>query len=415
MNQLQMVSFSSSAKLAALGDEITITCKLKNISGAAIRYWSVGAGINERTITNQTTGNGYVVNAYAVGSSSALDPVTWAAGKSKTFTWTITLPESAKLIFTTHSTRATPMTIEFLTGYSLNSLAIDNYITDVQVLAERYRPAVDEFIVRRAIGSEVNDEGKNALVSVKLSQAENAPSQWAKCNIVFMQAGAASGTDVDCTSRIPALLTGVDNAQGIITSQVDTSYEYLFRISFGDDYENDVRYFPLDMSFANFAQAQCGKGVSFGGFPRSTVEKPLTESHYPIIPYDGVAGVNIYEPNKAVVTTAGRWIDGRPIHRITVELPALSKNVTQLIELGVPGDSVSAIVSIDGVFDAGDGAWMSLMYSNDTTNSFKYHVRTAVINVGTANSQLTLRLITGEERTIAGGHATIAYVSKESD
>ena len=427
MNQLQMSSFSADAARIVPGSAITVTCKLKNTSGETIKSMSVGVGLMEKAFPDYTA-NAYVF-AYAMGSRTLVESVgSWAAGKSKTFTWTVTLPDSElTALFDKYSTRAMPLVLYFITANSANERGNDTYVCDVvgnsvTVLNSFCTPTVEKFEVVRT----PDDESSAVAVSIKLAQSESAYSNSAwkpSCELHYKLENENDFSSIDLTSMIPTLLEGVTGNTDIVAAEIPTQYDCDFKIIFKDAYESASRSTDVPNAFANFALSETGAGASFGMFPTSTAAdpetgtpaNPLLESAYPIIPYAGVAGVNIYEPNNAVVTTAGRWIDGRPIHRVTVELPALGKNVTKPIELGIPGDSVGAIVSIDGVFDAGDGAWMSLMYSNNTTNNFKYHIRTAVINVGTANSQLTLRLITGEERTIAGGHATITYVSKESD
>lgn len=418
MNQLQMSSFSADVARVVPGSTITVTCKLKNTSGETIKSMSVGIGLLEKAFPDYTA-NAYVFT-YAMGSRMQTESVgSWAAGKSKTFTWTVTLPDSElTALFDKYSTRAMPLVLYFVTANSADERGNDTYVCDVvgnsvTVLNSFCTPTVEKFEVVRT----PDDESSAVAVSIKLAQSANAYSNLAwqpTCTLLYKPEKQSVFSPIDLTDMIPALLEGVTGNTDIVTVEISPQYDCDFKIVFEDAYESASRSTDVPNAFANFALSETGAGASFGMFPTSTEDKPKLESAYPIIPYAGIAGVNVYMPGVILHDfneVAGTWIENgttSPIHRVTVTFGAMAKDAEQQIDIGIPGSKVERIVSVDGMFDAGDGAWMSLMYSNDA--GVGYHVRTAVINVGTAGSNLKLRLITGVSRTIERGHATIAYI-----
>lgn len=414
MSELSMVSFSASASRVIPGQEITLTCKLKNISGSAINYWAVGIGVNARAFENNTDSNreDYV---YVAGGRVTTDKITWKSNATKTFVWTVTIPESASEMFTLYSGRAVPLIIRFTTAYSQNYLASDTYVTalnTVAVLDMYYTPKIDDFHLVRATNGNVDEEGASVLTTIKLSQADGA-SESAVWNPVCMLHYAPVGTgsevtEINLTSNIPALLAGIEGSSRVVQGEISPGNDYQFALTFGDAYESAVAINEeIVEAFANFALSETGAGASFGGFPRSTADDPMLESHYRIVPYEGVNGVNRYVAPMTVEENAGVWHDGSRICRVTVDLPAITADTKKEIDLGVKGDTVTRIIDINGAFDAGDGSWMSLMYSADT--GVAYQARVVVDNVGSTDQNLSLRIVTGASRTISGGHATIAY------
>lgn len=293
MSELSMVSFSASASRVIPGQEITLTCKLKNISGSAINYWAVGIGVNARAFENNTDSNreDYV---YVAGGRVTTDKITWKSNATKTFVWTVTIPESASEMFTLYSGRAVPLIIRFTTAYSQNYLASDTYVTDlntVAVLDKFYAPKIDNFVLTRATDGLEDDEGANVLTTIKLSQADGA-SESAVWNPVCMlhYAPVVTGsevTQIDLTGNIPALLNGVTKSTAIIQDEISPGNEYQFVLTFGDDYERFIFTFNLSDAFANFALSEYGEGFSFGGFPKSKPGNPMGESHYPGYFYAG--------------------------------------------------------------------------------------------------------------------------------
>lgn len=287
MSELSMVSFSASASRVVPGQEITLTCKLKNISGSAINYWAVGIGVNARAFENNTDSNreDYV---YVAGGRVTTDKITWKSNATKTFVWTVTIPESASEMFTLYSGRAVPLVIRFTTAYSQNYLYSDTYVTDINavaVLDKFYTPKIDNFELIRATDGLEDDEGANVLTTIKLSQADGA-SESAVWNPVCMLryvpvVTGSEVTQINLTGNIPALLNGVTKSTTIIQGEISPGNEYQFELTFGDGHERFIFTFNLSDAFANFTLSETGAGASFGGFPRSTLDDPMLESHYP--------------------------------------------------------------------------------------------------------------------------------------
>lgn len=399
MSELQMVSFSADAAYVAPGGTITVTCKLKNISGYTIKYMSVFVG---------------TTNLYdnVVGGFVTLDSVgNWKTGATKTFTWTAEIPSGDI------GERSTPLVIKFRTNTSTATVpSEDTYVSEAVTLLNSFcTPKIEDFSVVRT----PDDESSAVAVTIKLSQSEAAYNNalWAPaCRLVYAANGYGSENSIDLTDRIADLLTGVTADTTIVTDEIDPRYDYDFAITFGDNLESAVGYTDVPNASAPFALSETGEGAAFGMFPTGN---PWLETAYPLVPYNGIAGVNIYMPGVVLnefVRTAGAWIENGiaiPIHRVTVTFGAMAKDTEQEIDIGIAGSTVDRIVSIDGMFSTDDGSWSSLMYSNDA--GVGYHVRTTVINVGSAADNLKLKLVTGASRSISNGHATIAYTVKESD
>ena len=410
-NNFQVVSFSANAEKCAPGQPISVTAKIKNVSGAAISMWRAGLGVNERQFTN----SGYMTSylTYTVGGENWFEEISWKAGVSKTFTWTVTLGKGLSEPFITHGTRAVLLMLCLRTQNS----AMDYYTSDVVILNKFFNPDVEQIDFIRATDKKPHNEGESLLTTLKLAMVEPEDGYVFEpsCTLTYWEKGSPDDkTELSLTDKIPALVSGVVRDSDILSGTFLKNSGYWFELEFGDDYESVRVKDDVSVAFGNFILSETGKGASFGRFPSSTKENPLLESDYPVVPYNGIAGVNIYMPGVILHDfneTAGTWIENgtaSPIHRATITFGAMAKDAEQQIDIGIPGSKVERIVSVDGMFDAGDGAWMSLMYSNDA--GVGYHVRTAVINVGTAGSNLKLRLITGASRTIERGHATISYI-----
>lgn len=289
-----MVSFSASASRVIPGQEITVTCKLKNISGNSIRYWAVGIGVDGRTF-GDTEGSFRQDFVYVVGGRVTQDSISWAAGKTKTFVWTVAIPEAASELFSEYSKRAVPLVISFTTAYSQNYLASDTYVTDldtVAVLDMYYTPKIDDFHLVRATNGNVDEEGASVLTTIKLSQADGASESavWDPvCMLHYWPVVTGSEvTEINLTSNIPALLAGIEGSSKVVQGEISPGNDYQFALTFGDAYESAVAINEeIVEAFANFALSETGKGASFGGFPRSTADDPMLESHYPGYFYAG--------------------------------------------------------------------------------------------------------------------------------
>lgn len=287
MSELSMVSFSASSSRVIPGQEITVTCKLKNISGNSIRYWAVGIGVDGRTF-GDTEGSFRQDFVYVAGGRVTQDSISWAAGKTKTFVWTVTIPGTASELFSEYSKRAVPLVIAFTTAYNQNYLASDTYVTNldtVAVLDKFYTPKIDNFELIRATDGLEDDEGANVLTTIKLSQADGA-SESAVWNPVCMLhytpvVPDSEVTQINLTGNIPVLLKGVTKSTTIIQGEISPSNEYQFVLTFEDKYERFIFSFNLSDAFANFALSEYGEGFSFGGFPKSKPGNPMGESHYP--------------------------------------------------------------------------------------------------------------------------------------
>ena len=279
MSDLQVVSFYADTAYVVPGSTITVTCKLKNISGLTLRRMSVGIGIPG-------------AYAYALGGYSSLESIaSWSSGKTRTFTWTVTLPTDKMVAqFVNKNMRQSPLTIEFaISNYSDSSYvpATDTYVANsVIALNKFYQPRVEEFRINRT----PDDEGDKVLVSIKIAQvALETGLVWnPTCTLLYKAENEDAISEIDLTSRIPELLEGITDSADIVTAEILPQYDCDFEIVFGDDFESASRLTDVPNAFANFALSETGAGASFGMFPTSTADEPKLESAYPGYLYSGI-------------------------------------------------------------------------------------------------------------------------------
>lgn len=411
-NKIKVVSFSVDVAICAPGQTITVVAKLKNVSGAAINKWNAGIGVNSLQFVENSTIS-YLT--YVVGDKGNFEQISWNAGATKTFTWIVTLADDIVTPFLNYGARSAYLLLQTRCESSLS----DYYTSDVVVLNTFFNPTVKEIDFVRSLYGVPHDEGSDIMSTIQI-EIDKPSSDYVfspTCTLRFWEKGSNEKTERDLTQYVNDFLKSyVSEDLSIIYEELPPQLAYIVELEFGDDYEGFVFRDEIPNAFANFALSETGTGASFGMFPRSTSDNPMLESDYPIVPYKGIAGVNIYDTNGTIVTESGMWIEGEgdnkvitPIYSVTVMFNNLTASGRKEIPLGIDGSLVGRIVSIEGMFGTTDGTWMSLMQSNETTNNNKYHIRTQVLNVGVSGSEITLRLIAGEERTATGGHAKIAF------
>lgn len=329
MSEISVVSFTADKTQCIPGETITITTKLKNISGATIKVWSVGIGIDSRQLSESASYSTYY--AYPVGSRMEQAAITWKAGATKAFTWTVTIPESASNLFANYGARAVKLIMDITSG-AANELSGDTYVSDVTVLNARYTPTIEAFELKRALNGEPNDEGTNLLTTIKLKQVEHSGYVFnPNCAIIYApRDGSAADTTIDLTGQISTLLAGVTDSAEIVTGEFLAGQEYDFMLVFGDENENIALSIDVDRAFANHALSEYGAGASYGMFPTSTPDNPKLESNYPCYFYKGINGLNTYSLEE--VDTGGKWIDGKSIYSKT--LPCKISTVNSNVVIG---------------------------------------------------------------------------------
>lgn len=354
----EVVSFTADKTQVVPEESIAITVKLKNVSGAAIKVWSAGIGVDAKEFTQ---GVGIQWLTYVVGSETEQSAISWAKGATKSFTWTSKVPKAALNPFQYYEARAVPLVLEMVSG-TVNDLSKDVYVSEeVTVLNTRFSPQIDTFELRRGIDGVEDDEGTGALATIKLS--ETSHDEWPyvfepSCKILYAPKNDPENvTSVDLTERIAELLTGVENATDVVTMEISTGSGYDFEIIFGDEWENAVAYIDIDRAFANFALSEYGEGAAFGAFPSSTPGSPLLESEYLTKLYKGAEIEDV-----RFGWHTGDSIDFDSMAVFNGYLTSSTKAVFFSISMGMPIYAKSATVS-GAVVIRGIGGYLNNMSS----------------------------------------------------
>ena len=290
-------NISANAAVWAPGEEITISFKVKNVSGQRIDELSTNIYIGDE--------NGTAVWLY--GLEKALNI---AAGKSKSFSATFIIDgdnSRVKQYFEANSTvRAKSICIDYHAYLRVDGGVGTTFeLPDLKVINHRFKPSVTAWNMDRASEKTVdgvkvmvkNDEGENVLTTLKLG-LDGGGYDWARfvsAKLYHSEGGTAvaSGTEhINLTSKINDLLSGVENDPNLIPGTYSKSYDHDFLLVFGDEFETFYGRFNLSMAFANLHLSGVSTGgACFGGFCTSKFEHPKLESYYPIRPYGGIEAV----------------------------------------------------------------------------------------------------------------------------
>lgn len=396
MSGLQVISFAADRAQCVPGETITITTKIKNISGKAIKVWSAGIGVDAKQFT---TGLSMRWLTYVAGSNAEQAPISWAAGATKSFTWSVDVPQSAGNPFTRYAVRSVPMVMHMVSG-TVNNLDADVYVSDVvTVLNARFAPRIDAFVLARGLNGVEDDEGTNVLATIKLGKADHDSVYVFDPNCKMLYApkdDPENITSIDLTGKIGELLTGVTDATDIVTAEISTGQGYDFTIVFGDAEENVAAYIDIDRAFANFALSEYGAGAAFGMFPGSTPDNPLLESEYPAKLYKGVEIENI-----PFGWHTGDKIEFDGMAVFNGYVTSSTKAVFFSVPVGMPIFAKSATVS-GAVVLRGIGGYLNNMASG-TGQAIPASGYTATVTIANARAGL-LRVVVS--KSSAWGNAT---------
>lgn len=293
---------------------------------------------------------------------------TLAAGKSKQISFDKVIP--ANLAYVTQnigSARALtdPKWSVVLGAYGSRA----EVAAPVTYLNMRCLPTIAKFSLERATNGAPDDEGINLLSTLRLSLAAGASTTGMAVRLYYAQGAqpTAASSSIDLTGRLSALLSGVTNDASLITGSFSNGSDWHFLLTFGDSYEQSQVRISLPRSFANLHLSGCPTGgACFGGFCASAEGNPLLESYYPARFHAGIEGVNRY--CTAEVKTGGRWIDGKPIYRITVSGSVSTSTGTAKFATIATLENVQTVVNMYGTVSRGGTIFFPLTMYGGSNN-----------------------------------------------
>lgn len=163
-----------------------------------------------------------------------------------------------------------------------------------QYAVERCSPAITVFEIQRGTNGIADDEGENALLSLKLSLANIARESSMTLKLYYAENSEATidSSNIDLTTHINTMLSGVTEDSTLISETFSNSSTWNFLLVFGDEYESATVHYSLGRAFANvhLSGASTG-GVCFGGFSSSAEGDPRFESRYPAYLYGGISQI----------------------------------------------------------------------------------------------------------------------------
>lgn len=237
-----------------------------------------------------------------------------------------------------------------------------------------YAPKVDKFEVSRCNVDGIQDkEGEYLATTLKLSigDAAGLDLEGVQCRIYYAanaypQIGVSQYVDV--TSRISDLMNGMNLNTGILTGVWDLAHIWNFAAVFVVDKETAIATTSAARGTTSLhISGEPGGGAAVGGFSSGTTANPKFESYVPAHLYGGIEGVTNYSTEE--VKTGGRWIDGKPIYRITIPFNITATN-TKVYVAVIP--DVAWVLRVYGVGDRGQGTFMpqTFFYEGSNYNTF---------------------------------------------
>lgn len=249
-----------------------------------------------------------------------------------------------------------------------------------------YAPKVDKFEVTRCNADGVQDkEGEFLATTLKLSigDAAGLNLEGIQCRIYYAANAypqIGSPQYVDVTSRISELINGVNLNIGILSGRWDLAHIWNFAAVFVVDKETAIATTSAARGTTSLhISGEPGGGAAVGGFSTGTTDNPKFESYVPAHLYGGIEGVTIYSASE--VKTGGRWIDGKPIYRITIPFSITATNTKVDI---APIPSLSQLIRLYGVGDRGNGTFMPQTFFYDATNYNTFWVEQATLKAKTS-------------------------------
>lgn len=208
--------------------------------------------------------------------------------------------------------------------------------------------------------------------------------------------GVVSGTDAALDARIEdrSLLSGV---------VFPSTSRYYFTFTITDSLGNSAQLTAYTDQAGGYANIEKnGTAIGKRSTGTETDKKFEVAKGYRAIFEGGIDGVTNYVSEE--VPTGGTWIDGKPIYRKVIAVPAVKKGstATGIAEIGTSG--MDTIVCFYGVLRRGSGGGIYYPLGFETAGTSVYK---ADFYISAGGDTLTVR--TNSVTDIAGGHVIVEY------
>lgn len=193
-------------------------------------------------------------------------------------------------------------------------------ITFSDVPPTNYKPEIETLQVRRvdANGAE-SDDGAYIAADIKLKIGDGAPLEQAKLTLYTGKTEEITDETlaVDLSSRIPALLLGVEYDTTIITGEFTAGANWFFTLAFEIGSESARKTAAVYRAFVPMTTSAYGAG--FGGISTATEDDPKTEFFTPAVfeddvrMYGGLANIQAGAIEALGNTAGGSTQDGEVV------------------------------------------------------------------------------------------------------
>ena len=273
-------------------------------------------------------------------------------------------------------------------------------LTGITVLDMRYEPRIETFSAARY----PTEEGAQTQISIRCTLAEgaNSASEGLYLNVQWREEGDGEFQETNQAAIAVAQALAQAGTTAVLAGTFEQGKAYVFRATFGDGFDSAFAQTRLAKSFANLHLAGSGYGVAMGQYSTGTQAEPRFEFAYPALFYAGIQGVTNHAA--AEVATGGRWVDGRPIYRLSgMYAGTLTNGAQNNFPLGIA--PIHTVIRAD-VFTRGapaDGSsgywWFPATYNNATSGNTNYSISYLINN---CHSEPSLRVIVGSGADVRG-------------
>ena len=300
-----ITSLSFSPGVIAVGESVSLSITIKNISGKSISSCYIVLS-GSYPSTDAPNGYGSIGYYYLHGGPNwAMSSISWGSNVSKTFTLTFPFQQgyyavnesyylfpvsSAKL----HLSITTNATFANGTNYDNFSNLRGTSGEYLAILSKRDNPRLS-FAVERT----PNDESVNIKTSIRLTSDVSSSVFTSRGYSAKLYRSSAhipattSDTVTSLSATISQMLSGVTDSTSAITTTFSNGSDWSFLLVVTNGYETRSASASIPRAFANLHLSGCSTGgACFGGFSKSAEGTPMLESYYPAYLYGGIALAN---------------------------------------------------------------------------------------------------------------------------
>lgn len=324
--EITAITFTPS--VIQFGETVSVSVTIKNISGKSVS--SMYLTVEGRYARPNSVGVGYcgMGELYLHGSAPYnMASVSWAANASKTFTFSYAFTKGYYDADLSSYVMSKTMRISITTGTIFSTGGNYDNFSDItagrlSVLSLRDNPKLS-MRLDRCIGGQVNDEGEDLLVDLKLMADTSDTTFTSHGYSASISCTPAPAGGCGLLATITNMLSGVEDSTSAITGTFNNGTDYVITITVTNGYETASASQEVSRAFANVHMS--GKstgGVCFGGFSSAEEDDPKLECYFPAFFFQGIRGVTNYALNRE--DAIGTWFDGRTIYRRTFNLGTVS-------------------------------------------------------------------------------------------